>query len=214
VPTFWNPSTCSEPTGNARTALLPPWSRGKEPIVWDATCVDTLCKTCVPSTARTASTAERTKAEKNKRDLYALLTNQYQFLPIELETIGPFGDDTFKFVRQLEGRLRSANRGRRHGSSIQRISLVIHRGNAACVVATIPPNTLLLLLLPPTITDPKIHSTNNTLKLSPFVTEWMINQKCVFDIGIHFYIITRCSFLIEIKRITCEKPAGQQLRTK
>ncbi len=68
---------------------LTPWSRGRS-LVWDATCVDTLCKTYVPITARTAGAAAA-KAEKKKRDLYALLPHQYQFLLFAVETIGPFG---------------------------------------------------------------------------------------------------------------------------
>jgi hypothetical protein len=74
------------------------------PPGWD---VDTLCKTYVPITARTVGAAAA-KADKKKRDLYALVPHQYQFLPFAVETIGPFGDDALKFVRQLGGRLRSA----------------------------------------------------------------------------------------------------------
>jgi hypothetical protein len=58
-----------------------------------------------------------------------------------VETIGPFGDDALKFVWQLLGRLRSAmGEPRETAWLIQRISLAIKRGNAASVVATIPPN--------------------------------------------------------------------------
>jgi hypothetical protein len=70
--------------------------RGRS-LVWDATCVDTLCKTYVPITARTAGAAAA-KAGKKKKDLYELPPHQYQFLPFAVETIGPFGDDALKFV--------------------------------------------------------------------------------------------------------------------
>jgi hypothetical protein len=107
------------------------------PPGWD---VDTLCKTYVPITARKAGAAAA-KAEKKKRDLYALLPHQYQFLPFVVETIGPFGDDALKFVHRPGDRLRSATGEPRETAwLIQRISLAIQWGNAASVVATIPPN--------------------------------------------------------------------------
>jgi hypothetical protein len=65
---------------------------------------------------------------------YYQITNQYQFLPFAVESIGPFGDDVFKFVR-----LPSATGEPRETWLIQRISLAIQRGSAASVVATISP---------------------------------------------------------------------------
>jgi hypothetical protein len=148
---------------------LTSWSRGRS-LVWDATCVDTMCKTYVPITARTAG-AVPAKAEKEKRDLYALLPHQYQFLPFAVETIGPFGDDALKFVRQLGGRLRSATGEPRETARQFK-------------EATQP--AWWLLFPQNNSPNPKIHSTNNTLILSPFVTEWRLSQKCVLDIGMHF----------------------------
>ncbi len=83
--------------------ILTPWSRGKS-LVWDATCVDTLYKSYVPSTAKNSGAAAA-KAEKKKTDLYAQLPSllsrlnsqllcrrpipsQYQFVPIAIETLG------------------------------------------------------------------------------------------------------------------------------
>ncbi len=86
-----------------------PWSRGRSLVWdWDATCVDTLCKSYVPITSRTAAGVTAAKADKKKKDLYTLLPNQYQFFPFAVETIGPSGDDAH-FVRELRGRLCAAS---------------------------------------------------------------------------------------------------------
>ncbi len=140
VPTILEPLNMFRTDGKRADGLtLLPWSRGRS-LVWDATCVDTLCKSYVPITARTAGAAAA-KAEKKKRDLYALLPNQYQFVPFAVETIGPFGDAAFKLVRELGGRLREATGEPRETAwLIQRISLAIQRGNAASVTSTIPTN--------------------------------------------------------------------------
>jgi hypothetical protein len=97
--------------------------------------VNILCKTYVLITARTAG------AENEKGSIYALLPNQYQFLPFAVETIGPFGEDAFIFVRKLGGRFCSATgEPQKTAWLTQRISLSIQRGNATSVVATIPPS--------------------------------------------------------------------------
>ncbi len=80
----------------------------------------------------------RVKVETRKRDLYAELPSQYQFVPFAVETLRSFGDDALKLVHDLGGRLRSVSGDSREISLlIQRVSLAIQRVNAASVLATI-----------------------------------------------------------------------------
>jgi hypothetical protein len=99
---------------------LTPWSRGKSPV-WDATCVDTLCKSYVPATAKNPGAAAA-RAEKKKTDLYAQIPSQYQFVPFE--TLGPVREASHKLIRELGGRLRATTGEPRETTwVIQRISL-------------------------------------------------------------------------------------------
>ncbi len=138
VPTLLEPPNMFRTDGKRADGLtLMPWSKGRS-LVWDATCSDTLCKSYVTSTSRNAGAAAA-KAETRKRDLYAELPSQYQFVPFAVETLGSFGDDALKLVHDLGGRLRSVSGdGRETSWLIQRVSLAIQRGNAASVLATIP----------------------------------------------------------------------------
>ena len=135
-----------EPSGMFRTdwkrpdgLTLIPWSKGKC-LVWDATCVDTLCKSHLPSTARSPGAAAA-KAEKKKHSTYSELPAQYLFCAFAVETLGSFGVEAQKLVRELGFRLRSITGETRSTSFLtQRISLAIQRGNAASILATIPPS--------------------------------------------------------------------------
>ena len=64
------------------------------------------------------------------------------FCPFAVETLGPFGEDALKLVKELGGRLHASSGESRSTSFLkQRISLAIQRGNAASVLATIPPTS-------------------------------------------------------------------------
>jgi hypothetical protein len=141
VPTLLEPPGMFRTDGKRADGLtLRPWSKGKC-LVWDATCVDTLCKSYLPSTSRIAGAAAA-KAEKKKKDLYSNLPNQYLFCPFAVETLGTFGEEALQLVNELGGRLRNATGDAREKTwLIQRISVAIQRGNAASVLATIPPTS-------------------------------------------------------------------------
>ena len=135
-----------EPTGLFRTdgkrpdgLTLIPWSRGKC-LLWDATCVDTLAKTHLPLTSQLAGAAAAS-AEQKKHRKYAGVSNLYTFCPVAVETLGPMGQEAHQLIKELGGRLRAETGELRSTSFLyQRISIAIQRGNAASVMATIPPS--------------------------------------------------------------------------
>ena len=64
-----------------------------------------------------------------------------KFCAFAVETLCAFGEDALKLVRELGNRLRKITGEARSTSFlIQRVSLAIQRGNAASIMATIPPS--------------------------------------------------------------------------
>ncbi|XP_041969242.1 uncharacterized protein LOC121726080 [Aricia agestis] len=133
-----------EPNGIARDdgkrpdgMTLIPWSRGR-PLVWDATCVDTLAASHVTATSREAGAAAA-NAETNKRRKYECLGQDFIFLPFGVETLGPWGPSAKVLFKDLSQRLVDKSNDPRAGAYLgQRISLAIQRGNAASVIGTLP----------------------------------------------------------------------------
>lgn len=116
---------------------LIPWERGRA-LVWDATCVDTLAPSRISGTLLKSGAAAEA-AEETKRRKYASLSNNYIFMPLGVETFGPWGPSTKKFITKLAPRLVDVTGDKRAGSFLaQRISLAVQRGNAASVLGTLP----------------------------------------------------------------------------
>ncbi|XP_048479848.1 uncharacterized protein LOC125489131 [Plutella xylostella] len=116
---------------------LIPWAHGR-PLVWDATCVDTLAASHVPHTSRAAGAAAGT-AENLKREKYRSLDSTYLFLPFGVETMGPWGPDAKSLVKEISSRLADVSGDKRAGAYLrQRLSLAIQRGNVASVLGTLP----------------------------------------------------------------------------
>lgn len=117
-----------------------PWELGR-PMVWDATCVDTLAPSHLPRTSVEAGAAADS-AEDLKRRKYAGLDRAYLFAPLGVETLGPWGTEAKRVFKILSGRLIEATRDPRAGEYLaQRISIAIQRGNAASVLGTLPIGT-------------------------------------------------------------------------
>ena len=138
-----------EPTGLFRTdnkrpdgLTLIPWANGKC-LVWDATCSDTFASSHLPVTSN-ASGSAAAKAEKRKHEVYCDLPSQYIFCPFAVETMGSFGKEALRLVRELGSRLHASSGEPRSTSYLfQRLSLAIQRGNAASVLGTVPPTAKL-----------------------------------------------------------------------
>ena len=132
-----------EPTGLSRSdgkrpdgVTLVPWRSGRL-LVWDATCPDTFAPSHQPSATREAG-AVAALAERNKEEKYAALNQHHIFTPVAIETAGPFGPETFTFLRELGCRLKQATgEAKSFSYLLQRLSVAVQRGNAAAVMGAL-----------------------------------------------------------------------------
>lgn len=138
VPALLEPNGIARDDGRRPDGMtLIPWGRGR-PLVWDATCVDTLAPSHLPGTSRTAGAAAGA-AEDLKRRKYAAITGNCTFVPFAVETMGPWGPQAHKLFRELSTRLVEVTGDQKAGSYLgHRISLAIQRGNAASLLGTAP----------------------------------------------------------------------------
>ena len=115
-----------------------PYGHGKC-LAWDFTCIDTICDTYVLDPAREAGKAAKI-AESKKINKYKDLGNNYEFMPIAVETFGSWGQDSLKFIKEIGKRIQEVTGEKRSTSYlIQSISMSIQRGNAASILGTVGP---------------------------------------------------------------------------
>ena len=108
-------------------------------LVWDVMVVDPLAPSrpnqgslCKPGT--TATEAEARKIEKYRE----LKDNGYIFQPVALEVQGYLGEGSEIFITRLCKMLCRSHDNQRAGSFLmQRISMALQIGNAACVLGTV-----------------------------------------------------------------------------
>jgi hypothetical protein len=82
---------------------LMPWSKGKY-LLWDCTCSDTLAKSYISSTSRSAVAAVLS-LEKRQQKNYEGVPNLYKFVPFAVEPLGPFGEEALDLVKVVGRRL-------------------------------------------------------------------------------------------------------------
>ena len=140
-----------EPTGLSRSdgkrpdgvTLVP--RRSGRLLVWDATCPDTFAPSHLPSATREAGTVAAL-AERNKQEKYAAFNQHHNFTPVAIETAGPFGPETFAFLRELGCRLKQATGEAKSFSYLrQLLSVAVQRGNATAVMGALGGTTSLLI---------------------------------------------------------------------
>ena len=127
-----------EPSGLLRTdgkrpdgLTSVPWQAGKCAI-WDVTVTDTLATSYLSATASSAGSAAELAATR-KEAKYSLLSSDYHFIPLALETLGPVGSKATTFLRQLGRRMSTASEDPRETTFLfQRLSIAIQRFNAVC----------------------------------------------------------------------------------
>lgn len=138
------PST-REPSGLSRTdgkrpdgVTQVPWQRGKCAI-WDVTVADTLAPSYLAATS-TASAAAAENASLRKEQKYSLLTEEYIFVPIAFESLGPMSQKAFRFLQEV-GRRSAATTGdnREAAFLFQRVSVALQRFNAVMLMGSFEP---------------------------------------------------------------------------
>ena len=112
-----------------------PWTSGRL-LVWDATCSDTFAASNIHA-AVTEAGAVAAQAELNKISKYSHLDSTYLFVPVAIETCGPFGPKAREFFQELGRRVKRATQEEKaHEYLMQRIAVAVQRGNAASVLGT------------------------------------------------------------------------------
>jgi len=138
IPSRLEPSSLSRSDGKRPDGMtMMPWKQGRC-LVWDFTCPDTLAPSHL-NQAVTGSGVVATAAETIKRLKYESISRTYDFVPIAIETLGALGSDAAVFFKDLGARVLAVTKERRAPEFLmQRISVAIQRGNAACIYGTLP----------------------------------------------------------------------------
>ena len=114
-----------------------PWKKGRC-LAWDATCPDTYAQSHINATCRTVGAAAAS-AELNKHNKYTDLSSSIDFVPVAIETTGVWGEEGSNLISELGRRVSVVKAEPRSTQFLrQRISVAIQRGNAACILATVP----------------------------------------------------------------------------
>ena len=99
---------------------------------------DTLCQSYILQCSKNpGAAAEIREIEKTKK--YQELANDYHFIPIGMETYGSWGPEGLKLIKTIGKKLKEETGERRSTFYLfQNISIAIQRGNASCVLGTVP----------------------------------------------------------------------------
>ena len=138
IPAVNEPSNLSRTDGKRPDGLtLTTWKNGKC-LLWDTTVADTFCKSYINQTSKLAGAAAEAR-EFSKTLKYTELTNDYCFSPIGIETLGSWGSDGHKIVKEIGRKVMEETGEKRSAYYLfQSISIAIQRGNASCVLGTVP----------------------------------------------------------------------------
>jgi hypothetical protein len=138
IPAMLEPTSLCRDDGKRPDGLtVLPWAHGRC-LVWDFTCPDTLAASHL-NHAVLGPGVVANDAETRKTTKYQSLAALYSFTPVAVETLGPLGDEATIFFRDLGHRIASVtDEPRSFQFLMQRLSVTIQRGNAACVLGTVP----------------------------------------------------------------------------
>ena len=115
-----------------------PSVRGKC-LAWDFTSPDTLAHSHLAAT-RSQSSAAAEHAAGIKSSKYQALSSSHHFVPIAVETLGPWNAEGASFISTLGRRMAEVTGEPRETAFLfQRISMAVQRGNAAAILDTLPP---------------------------------------------------------------------------
>ena len=140
IPASKEPSGLSRLDGKRPDGMtLIPWEQGKSAI-WDVTVAHTLADSYLSLTSvQSGSAAELASARKISK--YSELAKNYSFIPIAVETLGPFCQEGRNFLEDVGKRLSMTSGDPRETSFLfQRLSVTVQRFNAICFFNSFPPN--------------------------------------------------------------------------
>ena len=113
-----------------------PYKQGKS-LVWDFTCNDTLASSYISNTSRSAGSAAE-EGERLKFSKYSELQRNFFFVPVAIETLGPWGKHGLKLIQELGSKITTITGEKRSTSYLlQSISMAIQRGNAKSILGTV-----------------------------------------------------------------------------
>ena len=106
-------------------------------MVCDFTCSDTLAPSYIKSSSKEAGKIASEK-EDNKIRKYQSLVDQFDVIPVCVETMGPWGPNGKKLVQEI-GKKVHAETGEPRSTSFlfQAISIAVKRGNRASILGTL-----------------------------------------------------------------------------
>ena len=114
-----------------------PWSRGLS-LAWDFTCVHRLATSHL-SKGRQEGSSVATAKEAIKGQHYNDIPSCYILEPVAIETLGGIGDSSWAFLRTLGQRIQEQTGEKRSFAWLrQRLSIAVQRGNAACILESVP----------------------------------------------------------------------------
>jgi hypothetical protein len=103
-------------------------------LVWDATCVHRLAPTYI-NTGMSKGAVVAELAETRKTTKYAGMTEQFDFQPVAVESLGGLGRHSLNFIKQLGSRIAEATGESEATQQLrQRLSIAVQIGNAACIL--------------------------------------------------------------------------------
>lgn len=138
IPAVKEPTSLSQTDGKRPDGLtLTTWKEGKC-LIWDVTIADTVCQSYINQCSKSSAAAADIR-ENQKISKYQNLANDYCFVPIGIESFGSWGAEGHTLIKSIEKKI-SEVRGEKRSTSylFQRISIAIRRGNACCVLGTVP----------------------------------------------------------------------------
>lgn len=115
------------------------WEKGRA-LVWDATCADSLAASNMAGRSKRPGMASE-KAVVRKHRKYSRIKQNYHFVAFAVESLGPWSKEAVDLINKIGSNLiRITGEPKSKRYLIERISLAIQRGNAMCIISSIPKN--------------------------------------------------------------------------
>lgn len=138
VPAVLEPHGLSRTDGKRPDGMtLIPWHMGRA-LVWDFTCVDTLAASNL-DVSKVSAGGAADRAFRRKEAKYAVISSDHFFVPVAVETLGAWAEESLLFIRELGRRIaRQTGEPRSTTFLLQRLSIAVQKMNSVCILSTLP----------------------------------------------------------------------------